>query len=104
MFYEHLKPKSVRVKPGQKVKKGEVIAQIGFTGQSMGPHLHFHVADRNSPLGAEGIPFVFENFEIIGSLPADLAGFGDQKWMGYGAGPGIRKRELPPPNSVIRIK
>src|SRR3546814_7386768 len=54
-FYEHLKPGSIRVVPGQRVRRGEVIAELGFTGDSTGPHLHFHVADAPSPLGAEGL-------------------------------------------------
>ena len=49
-FYEHLKPGSIRVKPGDRVQSGQVIASLGFTGDSTGPHLHFHLADRNSPL------------------------------------------------------
>lgn len=79
-FYEHLKPNSIRVKPGDKVKKGDIIAQLGFTGQSTGPHLHFHLADRDSRLYAEGLPYVFENFSQTGRY-SNLDNFGNSPWQ-----------------------
>ncbi|MDQ0638261.1 murein DD-endopeptidase [Pedobacter sp. W3I1] len=79
-FYEHLKPNSIRVKPGDKVKKGDVIAELGFTGQSTGPHLHFHLADRDSRLYAEGLPYVFEHFFQVGRY-ANLEDFGNSPWQ-----------------------
>ncbi|TCD25565.1 M23 family metallopeptidase [Pedobacter psychrodurus] len=76
VFYEHLNPNSIRVKPGEKVKKGDIIAQLGFTGQSTGPHLHFHLADRDSRLYAEGLPYVFEHFFQVGRY-SSLDNFGN---------------------------
>jgi murein DD-endopeptidase len=58
--YEHLKPGSIRVKRGDRVRRGETIAALGFTGDSTEPHLHFHVADSPWPLAGEGLPFEFE--------------------------------------------
>jgi murein DD-endopeptidase len=102
-FYEHLKPKSIKVKVGQKIKKGEVIASLGFTGQTTGPHLHFHLANADSPLGAEGIPFVFESFEVLGSYP-DFGSFGKTAWTPLNDSKKlIRKQERPSSNSVIKF-
>lgn len=75
-FYEHLKPGSIKVKPGQHVKRGVVIGQLGFTGQSTGPHLHFHVSDANVPLAAEGLPYSLERFAVLGSY-SSLADFSE---------------------------
>jgi murein DD-endopeptidase MepM/ murein hydrolase activator NlpD len=41
--YDHLKRDSVRVQPGDRVTRGETIAEVGSAGNSTGPHLHFEV-------------------------------------------------------------
>jgi murein DD-endopeptidase MepM/ murein hydrolase activator NlpD len=60
-IYEHLKPGSIRVARGDRVRRGHVIASLGFTGDSTEPHLHFHVADSPEPLSGEGLPFELES-------------------------------------------
>lgn len=42
-LYAHLKSGTTIVKPGQYVKRGQQIAQIGATGYVTGAHLHFEV-------------------------------------------------------------
>jgi murein DD-endopeptidase len=69
-FYAHLQPNTIRVKIGDRVRSGQVIALLGNSGNSDAPHLHFHVTDGNSPLGAEGVPYVLDAFEMQGTLPS----------------------------------
>lgn len=98
--YEHLQPRSVRVTPGQRVRRGEVIAALGFTGDSTGPHLHLHVADAARPLAGEGRPFVFDRFDVLGRY-ADIAALGKAPWRREGVG--RRERERPGSNTVIEF-
>jgi hypothetical protein len=59
--YCHLQEGSIRVKQGDKVNKGMVIAKVGNTGNSGAPHLHFQLMDSQSFLTAGGLPMMFEN-------------------------------------------
>lgn len=97
-FYEHLKPGSIRVKVGDRVRRGQVLAQLGFTGDSTGPHLHFHIADAVTPLGAEGLPFTIDHYTLLGRYE-DLAKLGSARWVEQG--PEQREAERPGENSVI---
>nr|WP_236050314.1 M23 family metallopeptidase [Hymenobacter negativus] len=102
-FYEHLRPGSLRVRPGQHVKQGQVLAQISFTGQTTGPHLHFHVADAPSALGAEGEAYSFARFTQLGTYP-DFNQFGKRPWTASGSQPALFVEERPAANSVIQFE
>ena len=45
------------VRPGQKVKRGDVIALVGNTGKSVGPHLHYEVHYQGRPVDPRNFYF-----------------------------------------------
>ncbi|HEU4629329.1 MAG TPA: M23 family metallopeptidase, partial [Gemmatimonadaceae bacterium] len=100
-FYEHLRP-GLRVRPGERVRRGQVIAALGFTGQTLVPHLHFHVADAPAPLAAEGRPYAFEGYEVLGAY-ASIDEFGrGAPWTPQR--PARREAaSLPAANAVVRF-
>ena len=72
-FYAHLIPGSLKVKEGQRVRRGDVLGRLGNSGNSDGPHLHFHIMAGRLPLASDGIPYVIDQFEIMGQVdPADF--------------------------------
>lgn len=64
--YLHLMKGSVKVREGQRIGTGSLLARSGNTGNSTGPHLHF-VVQRNVGLAVESIPFDFA--QPVNSLP-----------------------------------
>ena len=66
-FYAHMQPGKMRVRVGDHVHTGQVLGLLGNSGNSKGPHLHFHMVDRSSPLLSEGLPYVFDSFQVDGS-------------------------------------
>lgn len=44
--YDHFRKGSITVRPGQKVKQGQVLGLVGSAGKSTAPHLHFEVWGR----------------------------------------------------------
>jgi murein DD-endopeptidase MepM/ murein hydrolase activator NlpD len=57
-IYAHLQMDTIRVRPGQRVDRGQYIANSGNTGFSSGPHLHFVVV-RNAGFRSESVPVSF---------------------------------------------
>lgn len=72
-LYAHLQPGSVLVRKGDVVKKGQVLALLGNSGNTTGPHLHFHVIHGPSPLGSDGVPYVIDSFTVRGNAGTDDA-------------------------------
>lgn len=99
-FYEHLQP-GLRVSPGDRVRRGDVIGKVGFSGQTTGPHLHFHLADANDPLDAEGLPYLMSSAQVIGAYPSLEAVFTDTPWTPRQ--PKTIRPSFPSPNVVIRF-
>ena len=95
-FYAHLQPGSLRVKTGDKVRRGQVVGLVGNSGNSTEPHLHFHISDSNSPLGSEGLPYALPSFEVQGR------GFG-WKPTAPAAATEKRQNQMPVENEVIRF-
>ncbi len=73
-FYAHLKKGSFKVKVGDKVKRGQILAELGNSGNSDGPHLHMHITAGPSMLGSNGVPYVLDKFLVDGEI-TDLAEF-----------------------------
>ena len=67
-LYAHLRPGSIRVSPGDRVRRGQVLGLVGNSGNSTGPHLHFQVSS-SAGLNGNGLPFVFESFDLLAMVP-----------------------------------
>ena len=94
VLYAHLQHGSAGARLHQRVRRGDVLGRIGNSGSSSGPHLHFQVMDRNSPMAAEGIPFLFDRFTFLGSS----AEFEENKHPTL-----PRRNEMPVDDPVIRF-
>lgn len=92
VFYGHLLEGSVRVSPGDRVARGDVIGLLGNSGNSTEPHLHVHVADGPHAFHAQGLPWVLTAFEVI----AD-------RRPGAPARTGLRILELPADGMVLQF-
>jgi murein DD-endopeptidase MepM/ murein hydrolase activator NlpD len=72
-YYGRLKPDSIQVEVGTRVRAGDPIGEVGNSGDSFEPHLHFHVMNNPDSTLADGIPVVFENWkgQSYGRVPVE---------------------------------
>jgi murein DD-endopeptidase MepM/ murein hydrolase activator NlpD len=66
--YAHLDYEGVRVRSGQRVRRGQLIGKSGNTGFSTGPHLHF-VIQKNRNMEMVSVPFEFDDAELGSVTP-----------------------------------
>jgi hypothetical protein len=60
----HLQQGSVTVEAGKRVAAGQVIGRLGNSGNSFGPHLHYHLQSGPQLFHGQGLPFRFQNIDV----------------------------------------
>jgi Peptidase family M23 len=85
-YYMHLQPGSLRVKAGDRVWRGQMLARVGASGDAREPHLHFEVTTSPKLLAGEGVPYLIDQYSTksTDTGPAEL-----------------HKHELPLDHSVV---
>lgn len=99
--YAHIIPGSVAVKIGDRVTQGQVIGKLGNSGNSTGPHLHFHICNGRDGIASEGLPFSFASFDLLGSMSIEEVDAG-RAWTPSGP-PERRTGEMPKHDQVVKL-
>jgi hypothetical protein len=59
----HMRQGSVTVRHGERVHAGQTVGKVGNSGQSTGPHLHYHLMDGPELFRSNGLPSRFTDTE-----------------------------------------
>jgi hypothetical protein len=81
-LYAHFQPGSIRVEQGDRVERGDVLGLVGKSGNSLAPHLHFHVMSSPLPLASNGLPYEVDSFTVTGRNTAGTAAFDEAEAEG----------------------
>ena len=66
----HLRRGSVTVREGDRVRRGEIVAEVGNSGNSSEPHVHMQLMDRPKPTTAVGLPLLLDDIAVAEDAPA----------------------------------
>lgn len=61
----HARCNSIIVSAGQNITEGQHLADVGHSGNSTMPHLHFQLMDRPQLMKAKGLPCCFKNLKVF---------------------------------------
>lgn len=67
-YYAHLQQASIMVNQGELIKRGKHIGNVGNSGHSPGPHLHFHLMEGPNLFIDQGLPVQLSHFEAGGQF------------------------------------
>jgi hypothetical protein len=99
--YAHMIPGTVKVRVGDSVTKGQIIGNLGNSGNSSGPHLHFHLCSGRDGLASDGLPFSFARYDLLGTISPDEVDAG-KIWKPTDA-PQVRTAEMPLTDQVLKL-
>lgn len=85
-YYLHLQPGSLRVKAGDRVHRGQLLARVGCSGDAREPHLHFEVTTSPKLIAGEGLPYLIDRYTTAGATNGSVE---------------VHSRELPLDQSVV---
>ena len=71
-YYAHLQQMSLTVNEGEMIRRGALIGRVGNSGNSPGPHLHFHVMNGPNLFIDQGLPMQFSHFWAGGQFYTEL--------------------------------
>jgi Peptidase family M23 len=107
LLHGHMQPGSIRVRVGERVRRGDVLGLIGSSGNSTTPHLHFQVLTTPTFFPTDSTPWVFDRFELVGQVTRriwdDDLGLQPTGTMPVAPArnPGLRRNQMPLDRNVI---
>jgi len=87
-YYMHLQPGSLRVKAGDRVRRGQVVARIGASGDAREPHVHFEVTTSSKLAAGHGVPYLIDRYRCKSASDGPME---------------LRVHELPLGNSLVEF-